>query len=282
MTTLDPFPASRTTVSRVPTRLGSIAYRRVGSGPVAVLWHSMFADGSSWNALLPALSRHRTIIVVDGPGYGASDPLTRPTTIDESAEAAAELIRAVSPHGPVDWVGNAWGGHAGMSLAANHPDLVSSLVLVSSPVQPIDRELRRKVRLLNQVLRVFGPVDAVESAVLQNQLTDRNQRDLRKAALITEAMARVPRRSLAMTVRSFILGRTDASAHLPRIAVPTLLVTGDDRPEWTPELMEAAARRIPNASTLVIPGSRTVLPVEVPEELAAAIVAFWSGPASPR
>lgn len=33
----------------VPTRLGRLACRRIGSGPVAVLWHSMFVDSHTWD-----------------------------------------------------------------------------------------------------------------------------------------------------------------------------------------------------------------------------------------
>jgi pimeloyl-ACP methyl ester carboxylesterase len=89
-------------------------------------------------------------------------------------------------------------------------------------------------------------------------------------------MTSVSRQALARTVTSFIVNRTDATSRLPRIAVPTLLVAGDDRGEWTPEVMESVARHLPDVRTAVVAGARTLVPLEQPEATAAAIESFWA------
>lgn len=261
----------------ITTRLGRISVRIVGSGPAAVLWHSMFVDGASWNGLIPTLAAERTLYIVDGPGYGASDELTTISSIDESALAAADLLGGLGIRRPVDWVGNAWGGHTGMALAASRPDLVRSLVAISSPTQPIGDALARKVRLLTGLMRVLGPVGPVRSAILENQFTDANRAVPEISNVVTGALSRATKRSLANTVESFILKRVDVTASLPRISAPTLFVTGDDRPEWTPEAMEAAAALVPGSRTAIIAGSRVVVPAERPAELAEVIREFWAG-----
>ena len=101
----------------VQTRLGKLAVREYGRGAVAVLWHSMFVDSSSWARVIEPLSRHRRLVVVDGPGYGASDELRRVTTMTRCADAAADLLDGLGITEPVDWVGNAWGGHVGLRFA---------------------------------------------------------------------------------------------------------------------------------------------------------------------
>ena len=60
----------------VPTRLGRLHVRAAGSGPATVLWPSMFVDGRTFDPLLPLLPGRR-LVVVDGPGLGASEPLRR-------------------------------------------------------------------------------------------------------------------------------------------------------------------------------------------------------------
>ncbi|MDF1478462.1 alpha/beta hydrolase [Leifsonia sp. H3M29-4] len=260
----------------IPTRLGNISVRIVGTGPAAILWHSMFVDGASWDGLIPALAAERTLYIVDGPGYGASDELETISSIEEGAEAAAELLRGLGIREPVDWVGNAWGGHTGMALASSRPALVASLIAISSPTQPIDAALSRKVRFLTALLRVLGPVGPVRSAILENQFTDENRANPEIARSVTGALSRASKRSLANTVESFIIRRLDVTASLSSISAPTLFVTGDDRPEWTPEAMDAAAALVPHSRTAIIAGSRVVVPAERPAELAEVILEFWA------
>ena len=260
----------------VPTMLGGLSIRSVGTGPITVLWHSMFVDGSSWDGVAAALADRRRCVIVDGPGYGASAPLVRRSSIEESAEAAAQVIETLSPRRPVDFVGNAWGGHVAMVLAAERPDLVRSVALLSAPVEPVEPALRRKVRLLLLLMQVIGARGPVLDAILQNQVTEASRARPEVLDAITAAVQGVDRRVLVRTVQSFILDRTDAAHRLPRIAVPALLVTGDDRPEWTPQRMAAAAARIPEARTAVLPGTRTVLPLEDPAGVARLLDAFWA------
>ncbi|WP_372467957.1 alpha/beta fold hydrolase [Microbacterium maritypicum] len=261
--------------TRFRTSLGDIAATVMGSGPYAVLWHGMFVDGDSWGSVVEALAPHRTLVVLDGPGYGASTPLSRVSSIEECAEAGAQIIEQLGGDGRVDWVGAAWGGHVGMTMAALFPDTVRSLVAVSSPVEPIDPVFRIKLIIANQILAHFGPIAHLRHVIHDAQLIPPHAKDRSMTAVIDHALNRAPRRSIAATVTSFIINRGDASHRLPRITAPTLLITGDDRGEWTPDVMDAAASRIPDARTLVIESARTLVPVEQPAELAAGIVDFW-------
>jgi pimeloyl-ACP methyl ester carboxylesterase len=265
----------------VPTSLGRIAVHVLGAGRPTVLWHSMFVDGSSWGFLLPALLPGRRLLVVDGPGYGRSDRLRRTVRVSDSVAAAVDVLAALAPGTAVDWVGNAWGGHVGMELAATRPDLVRSLVAISSPPQPIDAALRRRIRLLVPILTVLGPVPPVRTAILEGMLTDESRTDPQAIGVVIDALALAGRRSTARTVRSFILNRGDITALLPRIEAPTLFVAGDDRGDWTPEEADAAASLAPFARAAVVPGSRTLVPVEQPAALATLIREFWASLESP-
>jgi hypothetical protein len=41
----------------------------------AVLWPSLFMDERSWDRLLPTLTQDRRLVIINGPGHGASgDP----------------------------------------------------------------------------------------------------------------------------------------------------------------------------------------------------------------
>ncbi|MCT9002059.1 alpha/beta fold hydrolase [Microbacterium memoriense] len=257
------------------TSLGRVHARVLGAGPTAILWHGMFVTGSSWNPIVDRLARTRRLIVLDGPGYGSSDELARLTSIEECAEVAAQIITQLPGAGPVDWVGTAWGGHVGMTAGALSPELFRSIVAISSPVQPIDPVFRIKLIIANMMLARFGPIAHLRHAVQDAQLTKSNRQNAAMTSLIDDAMRGTSPKALARTVTSFIINRTDASHRLPRIHAPALLVTGDDRGEWSPDIMAEAAALIPDARTAVIPGARTLVQVEQPAATADAIEAFW-------
>lgn len=269
--------SEKATTLDFPTSLGRIRARAYGDGPTAVLWHGMFVDGRSWEPVIPRLGRRRRLVVLDGPGYGASDELSRLSTIEECAEVAAQIIDALPGSGPIDWVGTAWGGHVGMTAAALHPQLFRSLVAISSPVQAIDPIFRVKLIIAAGALSRLGPIAHLRHAVHDAQLTKAHQRNAEMTALIDDAMTAVTPRALARTVTSFIINRTDATHRLPRLQSPTLFIAGDDRGEWTPETMAAAAALVPDVRTVVVRGARTLVQVERPDETAAAVEDFWDG-----
>jgi pimeloyl-ACP methyl ester carboxylesterase len=270
-----------TRTRRIPTRLGSLAVREYAAdapdGPVAVLWHSMFVDSSSWDRMLESLGSRRRLIVVDAPGYGASDELQKVTSIRECAAAVVELLDGLGLTDPVDWVGNAFGGHLGYQLVADAPDRIRTLVAISSPLAPIEPGLRAKLRMLRPVLALLGRAGFLVDMVADAQLTDFSRAtDPAAVAIIRDSMGRQSRRSLSMTLASFILGRRDLTAEAEQCRVPALFVASDDRGEWSPEDAAAAAARIPGARSITISWARTLIPVEQPVALSEAILSFWA------
>jgi pimeloyl-ACP methyl ester carboxylesterase len=265
---------SAPTIHRVPTVLGELAVREVGSGPTAVLWHSMFVDSTSWDRVVGELSAHRRLLLIDGPGHGRSDPMSRRSSIDECAVAALSALDALAPGSAVDWVGNAWGGHVGMSMASRYGERIRSLVALSSPTQPIDD--RSTIAALALILRLVGPVPFLVSKIAEAQLTDVSRAHPSTLRILTDALARTERRSLARAVRSFIVDRADATESLASIVAPALFLASDDRGEWSPDAAAQAAASARNARSAVVTGARTLLAVEQPAAVAELITAFWA------
>jgi pimeloyl-ACP methyl ester carboxylesterase len=275
-------PNDRLRTQLVPTRLGRLHVRITGpaAGPLTLLWSSMFVDSSTWFRMLPLLQRAhptRAFALIDPPGLGRSDPLTRATDIRGAADAARDALAVLNPDGrPVDWVGNAFGGHVGYELAVD-PGLLRSFVAVSAPVEPISVELRQRINLLAPVLRLVGPVGPVRAAVLDAMLTDASAADPGIRSAVLESLGRPERRSMSLALRSFILNRVDVSALLPRLTVPSLFVASDDRGDWSPADAErSAAAAGPMARAVTIAGARTLVPLEQPAALARVIGEFWA------
>ncbi|TQL62118.1 pimeloyl-ACP methyl ester carboxylesterase [Rarobacter faecitabidus] len=255
--------------------------RRFGrpAGQPTVLWSSMFVDSHTWDRILPLLldaSPERLYLLIDPPGLGRSEELRGRTGIADAAVAAREALEALGIRTPVDWVGNAFGGHVGYELAVS-PGVLRSLVSISAPVEPITPAMRRQIRLLAPLLRSFGAVGAVRSAVIKAMLTDESAANGEIRRIVFESLARPTKASMSRALQSFILDRGDVSALLPTIAVPSLYLTGDDRGDWSPACASRAASRTPAATAAAIPGSRTLVPLEQPQATARELLAFWQG-----
>ena len=123
----------------IDTKLGRLHVEVDGEGPAAVLWHSLFVDSRSWSQLRGLIQEDRRLVLIDGPGHGKSGYPPTDFDLDDCAEAATEVLDAVGVQKPVDRLGNAWGGHVGLTLAASSPDSFRSVTTIASPVQALSR-----------------------------------------------------------------------------------------------------------------------------------------------
>ncbi len=265
---------------RVPTRLGQLHVRTVGQGLPTVLWPSMFVDSHTWDLLLPLLPEDRRYLLVDPPGLGLSEPLRRANNIVGAADAATDLLDHLDIRAPVDWIGNAFGGHVGFELAARAGTL-RSLAAISSPAQPIPTSLRRQIRALLPLLRTLGPIGPVRDSILTAMLSDASAADQRARQIVIDSLRRPTRRSAALAVRSFILNRVDVTDKLRRVQVPCLFVGSDDRGDWNPKDAAITAAAVPTAEMTIITAARTLVPLEQPEALAGQLRRFWGGLGDP-
>jgi pimeloyl-ACP methyl ester carboxylesterase len=269
-----------TSIVRLRTRLGTLRGRVVGEGRTTVLWSSMFVDSSTWDRILPLLQRGtsepRRFVLLDPPGLGHSEPLRRRSSILGAADAARDALDGLGVEGPVDWLGNAFGGHVGFELARDG-GLLRSLVAVSSPVEAIAPALRRKIQMLAPLLRVAGPVGPVRDAILDAMVTDASAADAGIRGVVLASLRRPTRASMSLALRSFILDRVDVGDRIPAIAVPALFVASDDRGDWSPDDAARSAATVPHAQVATIARARTLVPLEQPEALAGLVLRFWAG-----
>ncbi|VBA56979.1 alpha/beta fold hydrolase [Mycobacterium attenuatum] len=267
----------------VSTSLGRLYVARRGAGPVTVCWHSLFLDSGSWAALtdeLAALAPHRAVVTVDGPSHGRSEPVHRDFTFDECAHAAGEVLDGLGIAEPVDWVGNAWGGHVGLLLAATQPRRIRTLTTIGTPVPALSTRFRwTKAWPLVAQYRWSGPTRFL-SAALSDALLGPEvlaaQPD--KASAVIDAFRCADRTGMLHAMRSMMLKRPDLSGYLPRVSVPTLMLAArDDDEGWPLHQAEAACTSMRNARAGVLSGSARVAPLLLDAELIArTLLDFWS------
>ena len=109
----------------------NIAWEERGSGDPLVLIMGLSARGSVWEEHIKEYEKHFRCIIVDNRGAGDSDKPEGPYTTKMMADDVADLIKGLNL-GKCHVAGISMGGAIGQELAINHPELVRSLVLVST------------------------------------------------------------------------------------------------------------------------------------------------------
>jgi pimeloyl-ACP methyl ester carboxylesterase len=261
----------------IDTPAGRLKVTTAGTGAPAVLWHSLFVDERSWERVTAELAQDRLLILITAPGHGESSDPRRPYDLLECARAAEEVLDALGVSEPVDWVGNAWGGHVGMRFAKAYPSRIRSLVTIGAPVQALATAERLRTRFLLLVHRLLGPAGFIVDAVVETLLSPKTRAsDPEAVALVRRSFVEADPGMLRNAVVSISLHREDLGALLADIAVPTLMITGEQHSGWTPAQAAAAITQMPAGRVAVVADAAYLVPLEQPDAVARLVRDFWA------
>ena len=261
----------------VETKVGPLAVRVRGQGPTAVLWHSLFVDERSWGRVEDELATQRRLVMITGPGHGASGDPGRRYTLDDCAEAAGAVLDTVGPDEPVDWLGNAWGGCVGLVFAAMWPERCRTLVTLGTPVQSLSLVERARTISLLVAYRLLGPAGFIRTGVVDVMLSARTRaQDPAAVALVEDSLIHADRGALRNAIVSISLLRPDLTQRLAEISVPSLFVTGSDHKGWTPQQAVAVSKVLPRGSSAVVADAAYLVPFENPAATIQLVRQFWA------
>ena len=111
-----------------------VSYYRAGSrGQPVVLLHGGGTDSAmlSWREAIPALARDYRVFAPDWPGYGGSQEMGEPYTLDRLAGVLRELMEAWGLE-RASLVGLSMGGGAALAYTLAYPRMVDRLILVDT------------------------------------------------------------------------------------------------------------------------------------------------------
>jgi pimeloyl-ACP methyl ester carboxylesterase len=261
----------------VSTDLGRLHVRRAGDGPPVVLWHSLFVDSRSWGPLFEELASSRTVYAIDGPSHGKSESVPRDFTFEEVVASAEQALDRLGLTEPVDWVGNAWGGHVGIRLATG-PRL-RTLTTIGTPIQGFTAgEKLTKAWPLVTMHRLIGPNDLVVKLLFDSLVgKDAIAAQPDQGATVMASFRDADRNGMFHAMRSMMLQRTGIEHLLGDIKVPTLVMTvRDDVTGWRPDEARRTCTTIPDCRVEEVAGTGHVSPLLVDRERILRLVTdFW-------
>ncbi|AMN41118.1 alpha/beta fold hydrolase [Rhodoplanes sp. Z2-YC6860] len=255
---------------RVATGRLTINMVEMGSGPAVLLIHGLGWDHSLWNPTIAYFAPRYRMIAADTRGHGATDKPDGPYDMEMFARDYAALIDALGLK-RLCVIGLSQGGMVAQKLALVRPDLVSALVLVSTSCKS-DPSLRDNMEARIAAMDTAGPEAAAKIAA--ESIFSPAWRAANTAALARffewrAAMPMAPLNSATRALYDFNL-----SGDLPNIAVPTLVIAGQEDVLTRPKGMEEVAALIPGATYRMIPETGHMIPVEQPEALTALLAEF--------
>ncbi|WP_043496997.1 alpha/beta fold hydrolase [Georgenia sp. SUBG003] len=258
------------------TRIGDIWVEHHGEGPAVLLLGGLGDTVESWQLQLDALADRYHLIAPDNRGAGRSGPLDDGMTMATMADDAAEVLRALDV--PAAHVAGFSGGSlVAQELAIRHPDVVRSLVLLSTWARA-DAYLRAVFGSWR--LFVAGAPD--ERTFLEAfyvwVYTPRAHADGTVARFVEEVMAFPHKQSDEQFLRQLhALVTFDSTDRLAAISAPTLVLAGGSDIMVRADHGRAVAEAIPAASFELLPGEAHQPFQEVPDLFNARVDAFWRG-----
>ncbi len=232
-----------------------IHYRVIGDGPPLVLIHGFGVSGHIWQRILPYLSQHQQIFIVDLPGYGQST-FKPPWNLRAMAPLLITWLRQMHLT-PVTLMGQSMGGAIAIHIAASAPELVKHLILVNAAGIPLNAQLpeltRRSIHSLLQPGNGGYPL-ALLYDVLQPRL-----------------------RLFWQSAQEMI--RSDFRSELASITLPTLIIWGECDVLLPLSLGQTLHDTLPHATLVTLPkcGHRPML--AQPELLSKLVIDFLQNPA---
>ena len=252
-------------------------YERRGEGPPIVFVHAAMLDHSMWEPQVERFAGTHETVVYDLRGHGRTGgSAISAYSADLWAEDLHALIEGLGIERPVV-CGHSLGGMVAQVYATKYPEGLSGLVLADTfvPERLHWSERLNALVLWSTILpvRLFGLARIQRVMVRITTLFDDGATagDYGTVARIQAEMPPIPADEFAKTVRAILAFYRKGEGDYPSIAVPTLVVHGENTMGLGRRHGEKLAREIPGASLRVVPGGGHASNLDDPEFYGDAI-----------
>ncbi len=262
----------------------TIAIHELGEGPPVVLLHAFPCDRRMW---LPQAHRLAEMgwraVLVDLPGFGQSALLPVAPSLDAVADSIhdALLVRGIDR---CILAGVSLGGYVAMALVRAHPELAAALILCDTKATADgDQAVANRERLATAVEAEPGRCARIlEQSVLpgllgESTFADRADVVDRVRAWLAEADA-----STVAWYQRAMAARPDSQAVLAGLALPTLVVRGEQDALSSHDEALLMVATSPDARLVTVPGVGHLANVEDPVAVGDEVVRFVDLVTGPR
>ena len=223
---------------------------------------------------LALLKERYRCVAFDFRGQGQSEVTRSGYDIETLYEDAVALIEQLGC-APCHFLGLSMGGFLGLRLAARHPELLRSLILLETSADPEPGKNVAKYRQLTFVARWFGlglvvdrmmpvmfgrtflsdPVRALERREWRHRMSENHRLGITRAT-------------------TGVITRQGIESEIDKITVPTLILVGDEDVAVPPVHSQRLHEHIAGSRLEIIPRAGHTSTVEEPAAVNGAITNF--------
>lgn len=247
--------------------------------PTVVLLHGIARSLEDWAPQHERLDDDYRVVSVDLPGFGLSDPLPGPPSLDGLAAGVEDTLAVLGVERPVHLMGNSLGGAVAMRMMCREPEIARSLTLVASA--GFGREVTMTLRILaipglgRQLMRRFDR--RASTRVERSLFVDRSLVTDERVEFGLRVAARPSYAAHFLTTAKSLGGfrgvhprwRTDLLARVAELDPPTLVVWGEKDLILPAAHLEAARTALPHAEFHLFPRTGHMPQIERADEFAS-------------
>ena len=224
---------------------------QTGNGPDLLLLHSLLAERSVFDGVLPELAKDFRVTLPNLPGFGGTAALDKSfPEVEDYADFIFNLMQRLNLTNQTAVLGNGAGGFMAVSLAIKYGNNFDKLILADTG-SGFPEEGKGPLKLLAKRVEeegMIGVLDAAMARMFPESFINENPEII---AIRKKALSQCNPQAFAATARA--LSNVDMSSEISRINNSTLIMVGLEDKTTPPEMSYSLHEGIKGASLVTIP-----------------------------
>ncbi|NOY05402.1 MAG: alpha/beta fold hydrolase [Chlorobi bacterium] len=249
-----------------------MVFHETGSGPCLVLLHAFPLNAGMWSREHYLLANHYRVLSLDYPGFGMSLPEQEGFTLPLLGDRILEKLRVL---GIEQFVigGCSMGGYLALEIARRHPPGLKGMVLIDTRSTADSEEARTNRYLQIVEIKSHGAGALMQrlSNLLVSEYSRANQPALVEYLERTMKSASIDGVTHALRAMA---ERADTTEDVRGLAVPVLVVAGEEDALITQDEAEQLADLFPHSSFHLLPQAGHLPNLEQPELFLNILTSF--------
>jgi pimeloyl-ACP methyl ester carboxylesterase len=249
--------------------LSPLYYKEKGHGLPVILLHGFCETHAVWDHLVDHLAREYRVIAIDLPGFGSSELLPAPFTIDDVAECILNLLLKELKFETCVLLGHSLGGYIVLAMVEKKPELFSALGLINSSAYADSNERKLNRNKVMEFVSRHGAELFVRSFIPPLFYKKSNPHS---AALVEHGVKIPPHIVLSYT--KAMRDRPDRTHVLSAFTKPVLFLAGREDTLIPVKDIEQQVSHVKHSTLLILDNVSHMSFLEKEEESAHAIQNF--------
>lgn len=247
-----------------------IYYEISGAGEPLVLINGSSLDLRMWDAQVDAFNQHFEVVRYDLRGIGKSAVPEKKFSHSEDIFHLLKFLDIEKAH----VLGLSVGGAFAVDFAAEHPEMVDSLILTAAATSDLRDEFSEGLSALSAMAKEKGVSEPIETLLkIPTFIAPENIEAIEKTREILFRNARIFEDDFPL-IRLWQPPKIAIKEMLSKMTAPTLIIVGSKDDLAIHEIAENLEKNINNSKKVCVEGAAHLVNMEKPKEFNQSVINF--------